>query len=259
MKLKDEIVELVNKRYEELLRMFSDADSIPIDVLELKRLRDELYPLLEDIKTEVSDIQRQVHQEPKDSPKKRKKRKPYEPDEPDPEMDKHLQELLKDLDGADKLYRKLEKYILTLPPGDHPWLDIGPEDILPNIAAIWFVLKETIGKLVDSIVQGNANKLERTLWESFINNETTKIINRVEDAENQIMIYLDRQIETLLDQLSRCCSEMQRMLGDNTNTLDRIERVVNQLDPAAQANQDLAVEARVRAVQSELAAIRGLL
>lgn len=261
MKLKDEIVELVNKKYDEIMLLFQDADRIPLSYEAIKKLRDEILPLFEDIKTEVSDIQRQIHEMDPDK-KKKKKKKPEDEREPwdtSPEDQELIQQLLKDIQRSNQLTKELQKEILKLPGGVADQLIDSAGDVLPNVASVLIIWEKTIGKLIDGI-KDKGNKAEYwTLFIKWIDEQTNRLEHDLNDASDDLKLFINDALVELANKLSLCCQQINDKLDDQKSVVDDIDRVVKNLDPVTQSNQSLEIDARLRAIQAEIAMIRGLL
>jgi chromosome segregation ATPase len=261
MKLKDEIVELVNKKYDEILLLFQDADRIPLSYEAIKRLRDEILPLFEDIKTEVSDIQRQIHEMDPDK-KKKKKRKPEDEREPwdsSPEDQQLIQKLLEDIRHSNRLTKELQKEILKLPGGAADHLIDSADDVLPNLASILIIWEKTIGKLIDGVKNRGEKTEYWTLFIKWLDEQTNKLESDLDGAVDDLKRFINDALVELADKLALCCQQINDKLDNQQSVVDDIDRIVKNLDPVTQSNQSLEIDARLRAIQAEISVIRGLL
>lgn len=252
MKLKDEIMGLVESSIDRRMELFQDANRTLIKPEDLETLIKAL-PLLEDIKTEVSDIQRQVHKlKPKEEePQNKEEPKTNDRNRDDPWEDPETRDLLERLDGLlddyDKLREGLKRKSLPGPTSIGPTLD----NLLQNFASGWYLWK--------SIIEDNIKKMWKTDDLSLIQNNIVRESDRITRQLEKLLKpltsdtgWLRTKLNQIEEQMINCCQSLHDILGD-------VRRKVDILNPEGSVNQSLGIENRLRSIQGEIQSLRGLL
>lgn len=281
MTLDEKIEESIERHLVRATELLQDAPDDVSELLKLLRALHDSLPLLRDIKTEVADIQKQVHQKNSDEEEEKQEdnSEPQRREPPDPETMQELHEILQEIEKTREYLEYLPKY-----PGlPQPGLPIPTPEGGPIVSAPTFKMpsmrtptwSEVIGlalklkKLLDRYndrVQGalnsklqNSDAKNKGFWQQLWDDVKTdfRIMGEtLEDVE-----------QTLSDGISQCCTNMNDSLSQLRETvgseigpsLDNVEFMISQLQPTAQSNNTLAVVSKTSAILAELQGIRGLL
>lgn len=276
MKLKDEILGLVQQKMDEQLQLFQSADRTLVDPEDVHQLVRAL-PLLQDAKTEISDIQRKVgillDRQPQDGDD------PYDdhyvlPDNPDsgtndsgdngeggegrPGWLDELDDLWEDLKGWSAKWREWRRKKKTQNTPEDKSLMEQIKDLLPAIAALHYLYSNTIDKWIREM-SGNGDAAAMGKQTREILAYTQMRTEAILDAIASCCVNMSNEMSELTRKLEQCCESMQEAMGDVTGDLTIIKQLLAILDPGRQATQSLSIEARARAIQAAIDVLRGLL
>lgn len=254
MNLDERVGRLVDQRYQELLEVFQDSGDRTKDLTDrLDRLINAL-PLIQDIKTEVADIQKKVSPEPQ-SEEDEEKKEPTDPgDETNPDVLKFLEDLTNNLldlrQLKDGLLLDSPKYPALPGWGKGKFNNKSERDYV----RLFYYLYKKLRDLKDSVTDAVVNNLSRNQID-YIVNTTREMKNLVDILTNSVTDKLNE----ISGDLEECCSSTQQLLEVLGDDISTIKRKVNELTPGAQKNDNLALMSRSRAILSEIQVVRGLL
>lgn len=251
MKLKDEIMGLVESTIDRRMELLQDANRTLIKPEDLETLIKAL-PLLEDVKTEVSDIQRQIHKlKPKEDEKPEDKPRTNDRNRDDPWGDPETEELLERLDNVLDDYEKLKDGLRRKSLPGPPVIGQDLDNLLQNFTAGWYLWK--------SLIEENIKKLMKMDDLSLIQNNIVRESDRITRELDKLLKpltsdtgWLKTRLNEIWSQLSSCCQSLHDILGN-------VERKIDVLNPEGSINQNLGIENRLRSIQGEIQHLRGLL
>lgn len=254
MNLDERVGRLVDQRYQEVLEVFQESGDRTKDLTDrLDRLINAL-PLLQDIKTEVADIQKKVSPEPK-SEEDEDDSQPENPgDETNPDVLKFLEDLTNSLldlrQLKDGLLLDSPKYPALPGWGKGKFNNNTDRNFVRLFYYLYKKLRDLREELNDSIIKG----LSR--------NQIDYVVNTVRETKNLVDILTNSvtdKLNEVSEDLEECCNDTQQLLEVLGDDISTIKRKVNELSPEADKNKDLALMSRSRAILSEIQVIRGLL
>lgn len=256
MTIDERVGRLVQEKTNELLDLFQSSEDQTKDVVDrLDRLIHAL-PLIQDIKTEVADIQKKISNPPKDD--EDDKQDDNQPDSTEDQTDPEVIKFLEDLTNSLLDLRQLSDNLLLDNP-KYPALPGWGKGNFKNqsdknfVRLFWYLWKK-LKDLRDHVDDAISKNLSRNQIDYIL--ETTRTVKNVVDLMSDELV---RRTDSLSSALEECCSNTTEALQSMQQTMNHIRRKVDELSPEADANKDLALQSRCRAILSEVQTLRGLL
>lgn len=231
MNLDEKIARSIDAKFEQVLQMFNDVDDAQGGLGLLEDLHRQI-PLLEDIKTEIKQlqdslpVQGEAKEEPADDPAN-------DPPPSDPET-QDLRNRLKDaIDGLDKAKRLTSPLRQLLPSKDDPipdWVkDVPWYDMASDVYKIYKLIKlsKEMNEKYDSIFTQLKDLFDgQTTWQEFWKeqeDESFDALNRVIEIMNSdLEEELERMFQlgdNISQNLEECCQNTSQNITQSTDDL----------------------------------------
>lgn len=233
--------------------MLTGADRTK-DLLDQLQMLSKAIPLLHDVKTEIDQIQKKLNSQPQDEDKDEDRKEVIDDDDYNEFLD-FLEDLTEDWklpgpiphalpDGSNlpKIFQR---------PGNQKLDTLDLLRLIRWIAKTILSFKTSVSeKIEDALARGKVAYLDNLMTQTY------SVLQKFEKITTDKL----HEIET---DLEFCCTDTKEAIEQccqNTDTkLDWIKTKLNNLDPQTDANKDLALQSRARAILAEVQAVRGLL
>lgn len=246
---------IVDQKYSEELDLFQTGTDRTRDLLDLLEELMRTIPLVQDIKTEVAAIQKMLSNQPADDDSNDDDQRG--PTNQDDEVIKFIEDLgekILNIEQFNDLLRLAPNTGVPLLPGDGS----NGNGMGPKFLKLFFYVWKTIRDLKKAINKEVADQLANFRVKEILNT-LSAVHYQVVNSEKLVK----EKAEEISVSLSECCSDLHTALENCCESmglkLDNIERKINDLNPDADANKDLALQSRARAILAEVQTVRGLL
>jgi Mg2+ and Co2+ transporter CorA len=237
------------------MELFQDSGDRTNDILKALGDLSNLHFLIQDIKTEIDQIQKALERPKSEEDEKKEQDDPLEDDPIDEEVMKFLEDLTEKtfkIDNLPPLLPNGKRLELPGPGGSNrdPW--VGP--MLKGL----FWLFRKLSKLETEIKNRVIDRLTANQVDSLIHN--VQYMRTEMDLYNKLV---SDRLEELTNDLTECCRTLEEAVeqccSSTSDKLDDISDKLKDLNPKTDADKSLAIQNASRAILAEVQSIRGLL
>lgn len=257
MNFEERVERIVSANLEHQLSLMQEAGDRTSDLLD--RLNDihRILPLIRDIKSEVSQIQKElsVQGDEKDDDHQKPNDGTDNDHELDPDTIKRYEELIRDINKILNDSSKAKRYLL-------PNSGKGP---LNNLDDNLFKILSTLYVLSRDFNQSIKRGLERA-GDVRIQDKTYETVRRLDSGIKNMETSITSAFDSLSSQLEECCNNMSNSLtqcceamSDNFSSVkDKLEDIDGKINSTT-AGPNLSLENRAKDILGGLNYLRGLL